>query len=331
MDWAETIDRMTASYRDASLLIFGVKEGLFEALGPGPRTSGQVAAARGLDPRATEVVLHALCAVGLLEKQGQEFGIVPGARPFLLADTAETKVSIIGHHRSLLKKWAGLDDVLRTGEPAPREETTDEEMRDFILGMENVSRTSSEEVAEKIDLAGCRRLLDLGGGPATSALTFARKNPGLEAVVFDLPGPVEIAREQIRKAGLEDRVTTAAGDFHTDPLGEGFDVVYVANILHMMGPREASALLEKAAQALVPGGRLLVKDFFLDEDRTGPAFAAQFSVNMLVATRGGRSYTRGEMDRMLANAGLAVTGTWPVAANSLVLEAKRESSRGGDV
>jgi cyclopropane fatty-acyl-phospholipid synthase-like methyltransferase len=202
---------------------------------------------------------------------------------------------------------------------------TDDEMRDFILGMENVSRRSSEAVAELLDLTGCRRLLDLGGGPGTAALTFARANPGLECVVFDLPGPVGIADEQIAAAGLGDRVSTVAGDFHTDSFDTGYDVVYIANILHMLGPDECIRLLEKAAAALTPGGRLVVKDFFLEESRTAPAFAAQFSVNMLVATMAGRTYTRAEMDEQFAAAGFVATAAHPVAENSLVLEAKRES------
>lgn len=325
MDWEQKIDQMTAGYRDAALVIFGVKTGIFEGLADGPRNSNEISGDRGLDPRATGVVMAALCAAGMLEQDDDRFSIPDGARPYLLKDGAQTRTSIIGHNRSLIRGWAQLDTILRTGEPAPREERTEDEMRDFILGMENVSRRSSEEVAGIVDLAGCRRLLDLGGGPGTAALTFARANPDLECVVFDLPGPVGIAEENIAAAGLADRVSAVAGDFHTDAFGEKFDVVYIANILHMLGPEECVELLRKAGAALVPAGRLIVKDFFLEDSRTVPAFAAQFSVNMLVATESGRTYTRREMDEQFAAAGFAVTAVHPVAVNSLVLEANRES------
>jgi len=204
-------------------------------------------------------------------------------------------------------------------------------MRDFILGMENVSRRSSEEVAAAVDLGGCRRLLDLGGGPGTASIVFARANPGLACTVFDLPGPVGIARERIAAAGLEDRIATVAGDFLADPLGEGFDAVYISNILHMLGPDVCVDLFRRAAGALAEGGRILVKDFLLDESRTSPAYAAQFSVNMLVGTARGRSYTRGEVAGQLAAVGFAVGRSWPVARHSLVLEANRESRAAGGV
>jgi cyclopropane fatty-acyl-phospholipid synthase-like methyltransferase len=332
MEWAERIETMTAGYRDSCILIAALKAGIFEALGDGRRTPAEVAADRNLDTRAVDVVMCALAATGILLKEdGDRFTIDPGARPFLLAGGPETMVSIIGHNRSMLRSWVQLEEVMWTGAPAPRQERSAEEMEDFIRGMENVSRRSSEEVASKIDFSGARRLLDLGGGPGTAALTFARANPELKCVVFDLEGPEGIAAEQIRRADLTDRVTTQAGDFLTDEIGQDFDIVYISNIIHMLSPDQTLELLIKATGALAPGGRVLVKDFFLEDSRTGPPFAAQFSVNMLVVTRGGRSYTRGEMDRMFSEAGLVVAKTWLVATHSLVLEARRESPEAGGV
>jgi len=325
MDWAERIDTMTAGYRNACILIAALKTGIFEALSDQARTTAEVAAAAGLDPRATDVVMCALAAAEILKEKDGTFTIDPGARPYLLADSPETMASIIGHNRSLLPKWVQLDTVLRTGEPLPRGERTAEEMEDFICGMENISRRSSLEVAATVDLSRARRLLDLGGGPGTASITFAKANPALHCVVFDLEGPIGIAARQIRQADLENRVTTHAGDFLTDELPGDFDTIYVSNIIHMLGPVQTGDLLRKSAGALETGGRILVKDFFLDESRTQPAWAAQFSVNMLVGTQGGKSYTLTEMTDLLAGAGFGQVETIPIARNSLVISAKRES------
>ena len=154
-----------------------------------------MAAAKGLDERAVDVVMCALVAAEILVQDGDRFSIDPGARPYLIKGSPETMVSILGHNRTLLRNWVHLEDVLRSGEPVPRGERTPEELEDFICGMENVSRRSSEEVASRVDLSTARRLLDLGGGPGTAALTFARANPQLKCVVYDLAGPVEIARK----------------------------------------------------------------------------------------------------------------------------------------
>ncbi len=319
MDWQERLERVVSGYRDAMILTAALKTNLFESLGTTARTPADLAAELHLDPRAVDILLHALAASGILIKNGDTFQIDPGAQPYLLTDSPETMVSILGHNQRMMRSWLQLPTVLETGEPAPRPKTSPAMMRDFICGMENVSRRSSQEVVQKVDLAGARRLLDLGGGPATAAITFCRAHEDLQAVVFDLPGPVGIAEEQIAAAGMGARITTVAGDFHADDYGTGFDVVYISNIIHMIGPQETRAVFARTRACLNPGGRILVKDFYLDEDRLNPAFAAQFSVNMLTATEGGKSYTKAETLALLAETGFCGFTFVPVGKGSQVI------------
>jgi ubiquinone/menaquinone biosynthesis C-methylase UbiE len=325
MDWVQRINEMAWGYKNAAILLNSLRAGIFEALGDQWRTAAEVADQCELDSRACDVVMHALAAAGVLRKDGDKFATEPGARPILLAEGSQTLKSILGHNLFMMRNWAFLEDTLRTGQPVRRHELgpaeEEQQMRDFICGMENVSRQSSLEVAAKVDLAGARRLLDLGGGPGTAAITFARANPELQCVVFDLPGPVGIASEQISTAGLAGRVSIAAGDFHTDELPGDFDVVYISNIVHMMDSERTLALLKKSRRALVPGGQLLLKDFFLEDSRIEPAGAAQFSVNMLVNTAGGKSYTRSEILDLLEQSGFGDFDIVDVGAQSQVIVA----------
>lgn len=325
MSMREQLETMVAGYRDAMILVAALKTGIFENLGHGKGTPAAVAGDLELDERAVDIVLHALAAAGVLHKENDAFAIEPEAQPYLLAGSPETMVSILGHNVGLMHNWLQLPTVLRTGCPPARSERTAAELRDFICGMENVSRASSRDVVAKVDLSSARRLLDLGGGPATAAIVFCQTHPELEAVVYDLPGPVEIANEQIATAVLRDRITTQAGDFQHDDLPTGFDVVYISNIIHMLSPDETRALLRRCRSCLVPAGRVLLKDFFLDDNRLEPAFAAQFSVNMLTATAGGKSYTRRETLALLAETGFAVGPIVPVAKGSLVISGTLES------
>lgn len=330
MDYAKHIDQMMAGYRNSMILAAACRTGLFKVLKDGDLTPQEAAARLGLDARAVGIVMHALVAAGLLRKRDGAFSLEPGAAPLLLPDSPDTKASIIGHNATMMESWIRLPAVLRTGKPADRPERTEQELHDFILGMENVSRTSSREVLAKIDLGQDRWLLDLGGGPGTAALNFAAAHPGLRCVVFDLPGPIGIAGEQIAAAGLGDRVFTAMGDFLTDPLplapgGALFDTIYVSNIIHMLDEGETAALLAKCRPVTAPGGRILLKDFFLEESGTEPAMAAQFSVNMLVATAGGKSYRRSEAVDLLAGAGFETEEVVDVAVHSQVICARRES------
>jgi cyclopropane fatty-acyl-phospholipid synthase-like methyltransferase len=224
-----------------------------------------------------------------------------------------------------MQRWCELDQVLATGLPAPgsQQPRSEAQQRDFICAMENVSRRSAREAVTKLDLSGCKRLLDLGGGPGTAALTFVRRNPELTAVVFDLPGPIAIAREQIALAGLEDRVTTLAGDFFADDLGSGYDVIYLSNIIHSLDAASIADLMSRCLEALEPGGRLVVKDFFLADDRISPRASALFSINMLVHTPGGRSYTVTETRELLVQAGFERLEECPVARHSVLVSGFR--------
>ncbi len=320
MDWNERIDAMVAGYQDAAILLAAVRHRLFDELGSAPRTAADVAEARGLDPRAVDAVLHALASSGVLIKENGGFTLLEDRARILRSDGADSQVSIIGHHEHLLKRWARLDEVLAKGGPLRRErERTGDELRDFICGMRDIQRRSVRGVIDRVDLAGAERLLDLGGGPGTAAIAFAEEWPTLRCTVFDLPEPCGIAREQVTAAGLDDRVDVVAGDFLVDPIGADFDMIYLSNIIHSLSPDETALLFGKCFAALVPGGRLLVKDFYLDDDRAAPPFAARFSVNMLVGTEGGKSYADKEARELLAGAGFTDLERVDVPKHSAVL------------
>ena len=93
-----------------------------------------------------------------------------------------------------------------------RPERDEAEVRAFIWGMHAIARTWPPWWRPKLDLKAVRHLLDLGGGPATYAITFAQANPELKATVFDLPMPIDIARENIANNGLTDRMQHPGGE-----------------------------------------------------------------------------------------------------------------------
>lgn len=68
-------------------------------------------------------------------------------------------------------------------------------------------------MAKQVVLAKAKTLLDLGGGPGCYAIEFVKANPGLKAVVFDLPGVTPLTQQYIAQEGLEDRVGTLPGDY----------------------------------------------------------------------------------------------------------------------
>jgi predicted O-methyltransferase YrrM len=204
--------------------------------------------------------------------------------------------------------WSGLTDAVREGKPALRaaiNERGETWLKPFIAAMHHRAAQQAPAVAELVGLGGVARVLDVGGGSGAFAMAFAAKQPGLVAVVFDLPNVLPLTREYIAEAGLTSRVTTAVGDYLDDALPHGFDLVFLSAVIHSNSAAQNSALLRSCAAALNPGGRVAVVDWVMDEDRVAPAAGAFFALNMLVATESGDTFTEREIRGWMIGAGLA--------------------------
>jgi len=172
------------------------------------------------------------------------------------------------------------------------------------MGMFNLAMGIAPRLTFQMDLAGRRRLLDLGGGPGTYAIHFCLANPDLSAVIYDRLTTEPFALKTAEKFGLQDRITFAGGDFNSDPITGGpYDVAWLSHILHSNSPEECQRLLQKTAEVMEPGGLILIHEFVLNNTKDSPEFPALFSLNMLVNNEGGRSYSEEELRTMLKNAG----------------------------
>jgi cyclopropane fatty-acyl-phospholipid synthase-like methyltransferase len=176
---------------------------------------------------------------------------------------------------------------------------------DFIAAMDRNARERADAVVRATGVDGIKRMLDLGGGSGAYSIAFARAVPGLRSEILDRSDVLPLTQEYIREAGLADRIATRAGDMLCDPLGENYDLILASAICHMFSPEENRSLFRRVRQALGPKGKLVVQDFILEPDKTAPQFAALFSLNMLVGTRAGSSYSEPEYASWLLDAGFS--------------------------
>ncbi len=302
----DRLAKISRGFQGAIVLITAVRLGIFDLLDRKALKSVEVAGKLELDHRAADIFLHALAGMELLEVDQGRFSNGPLADELLVRGKTSYQGDIIAHSGRLIDRWLQLPTVLKTGKPAegPRSVEDKESRRDFILGMSNIAGLSAEKIAAGLDLAPARRMLDLGGGPGTYAVTFCRLNPELTAVVFDLPEVIdEITTDQVAEAGLSHRISFIRGDYLKDDYQEDYDLVLVSSIIHSLGAPENRAIFGRCYRSMVPGGRIVIKDFLLDEDRVSPAFAAMFAVNMLVGTQAGGCFTIGEVTGWLEDSG----------------------------
>jgi SAM-dependent methyltransferase len=302
MSGVRTVDELMLairSFQESRVLLTALELDVFNAVGEGstaPETAGRIEA----EPRATEMLLNALVTLGAMEKQQGIFSC-----------TAESKAlgparAGLMHTVHLWETWSTLTACVKSGttqRKSRRDKTPREWTEAFIGAMHARARPSAATMVRTIGAEGVRRLLDIGGGPATFSIAFAETNPALSAEVLDLASVVPIAERNIREAGLSARVTARIGDLRTDAFGEGFDLILASAICHMLSEAENQDLFRRCAKALAPGGRLAIREFILDPERTSPRNAVLFALNMLVGTQRGNAYTEAEYREWLSTAG----------------------------
>ena len=296
---AAEIGRMWRAFWMAKPLITANNLGVFGHLKT-PKTAGQVAARIKADPRATEILLDAIAALGLIEKKGGRYVNGETANALLVPSSAYYQGDIIRHADDLWRSWSSLDDVVRTGEPVPRERR---DMGAFIRGMHNLAMFKAGPVLEAAGLEGVESALDLGGGPGTYAMEMKKRGVH-QVTVFDRPETLVITRKNLRRHGQKiSGVKFIAGDFLTDDIGAGYDFVLMSQIMHSNSAEGCVSLLRKVRASLNGKGRAVIHEFRLEENRTAPLYSALFSINMLVGTVGGRCYTFSEYRSFLKQAG----------------------------
>jgi acetylserotonin N-methyltransferase len=217
--------------------------------------------------------------------------------------------------RVLWTLWGHLPDAIREGTNRWKQGfglegplfanffKTDEDKREFLMGMHGFGQLSSPEVARAFDLSGYRHLVDLGGATGHLAVAACQQFPNLRATVFDLPAAVPLAQEMIAQTPVANRITVVPGDFFTDPVPQA-DLFAVGRVLHDWSEDKIHRLLKVIFQALPTGGALLVAEKILDEDRSGPRWTHLQSLNMLICAEG-KERTLSEYRALLRQAGFS--------------------------
>ena len=296
---------IASSCWEAITLQTAVKLDVFSCIAADAAEPFELANKLGADARAVTMLCNALAAMGLLKKEGQRFRNAESALQYLVKSSPDYIGYIITHFYHTVESWWHLPQAIRTGaQISSVYEKTEDERESFLMGMHNLASALAPKIAKILDLGSAGTLLDLGGGPGTYAVNFCLKNPDLQACVFDLPESRVYAQRTISLAGLSDRVTFIPGNYDTEDIPGTYDAVWLSQILHAEGQAECQKLISKAAAVLNPGGAIYIHEFILNNDMAGPVFPAIFSLNMLVATKGGQAYSEEQLRKMLERAGI---------------------------
>jgi hypothetical protein len=306
---ADELRALAFRFRESRAVFAGVELGVFEALGDGARSARELADALALDARALEILLDALVALEVLERDGGRYAIASELRSTLVPRGASYAGNLFLHDLWHWTSWARLDQTVREGSARQRRdgdahlgdpEILGRFLPNYVLAMEQSEGGASELLARRLAALEPKRVLDLGGGSGGLLLRVLERAPSAYGTLVDHVFSLSRARELTSRSPARERMELLGLDFEKCQIPREHDVIVLSRVLMGMNPQRARALVGRAVEALPEGGALVVHEFDA-ETRVG----ALLSLDMLLHT-GGAAHPRAQLEGWLADGGLVL-------------------------
>jgi len=306
----ERIMQFAWGYAPTLMIETAVRHGIFDLLDKGPRTLEEVASQTGASERGVRALLNALVGIQLLTRQGDKYALAHETAEFLVKGKPAYHGMFFAHaSEQLIPQWLKLADVVKSGKPVKKVEmATDgaEFFANFVESLFPLSFGAASVLGQHLGVPKASspiRVLDIGAGSGVWGIALARQSPQVRIRAVDWPQVLEITKRVAQRHGVAERLTTAPGDFAQADFGRDHQIATIGHILHSEGPDRSRSLLKKVFDAMAAGGVVAIQEFVPNDDRTGPANALIFAVNMLVNTESGDTFTFPEMREWLLQAG----------------------------
>lgn len=277
---ASALFDIAAGFVYAQVLAACVRFELFERLRETPKPASQLATETGLPPSSLKTLLDAAVSLQLLDRIDDAYTLGPHGAALLgnagLAD-------MIRHHEAFYADLADPESLLRRGRGerlsafwpyaggAHAEAPANTRVGPYSALMSATQPAVAADILDAYSLKDHRIVMDVGGGEGAFLSAAHARWPHLKLRLFDLPAVVERSRGGIERVG---------GDFLSDLLPSGADLVTLVRILHDQDDDGAQRLLSSARAALAPGGKLLIAEPMIGKDRFAGAYLAMYLLAM---------------------------------------------------
>ena len=299
----DRLEQMIRGYMPSRCILTALELDIFTAVGNGASPE-QIAAKVNANARATAKLLNALVSLNLLSKSSDKYKNTAESARFFVQGSKDDHRNGLLHIANIWHRWSTLTGAVRRGTRVqPDPDHTPELTLNFINAMHRNAKGRAPQVVSALGTDGVHRILDLGGGSGAYSIEFAKASPDVKCEILDLPEVVPLSANYVAKAGVSGQVTVRAGDMLHSDFGSGYDIVMLNAICHMFSEKQNLQLFRRARHALASNGRLVIQDFILNAEKTGPQHAALFSLNMLVSTDAGATYSESEYTRWMEESG----------------------------
>jgi len=305
------ISKLAYGFIASKALFAALNLELFRQLSQGANTLAELSAATGVRPPSLETLLATLRSVGLVTFADGKYGNAPAAERYLVPDRPAYFGDYYRHQidRQIYPSMMSLDAGLRGDAGGLAHDSMSSLLSDpveaeaFSRAQHAGSLGPALMLSKTLTFDGTRSLLDVAGGTGAFSICFCRTNPSLRATIIDFPIVTAVAQRFIADAGLSDRIALLPGDACKVEWPADQGIVLMSYLLSAVGESDIDLLLARAHRALAPGGRLIIHDFMLDEDRAGPMPAAAFFLFYLSLRTDPISLTTSDITKRCERAG----------------------------
>jgi ubiquinone/menaquinone biosynthesis C-methylase UbiE len=307
--------------------------GLFDALDSGPKDLAELEKTTGCSARGLSAIADFLVGIELLKKDTSgRFTLTPESETFLVKSKPSFHGAIFRPLiESIIPAFLELNSIVRTGRPA--QEVNSEPIgspffQELVVDLFPMNYAGAKALAAGLAAQGLPKpasVLDLATGSGVWGIALAQASPSVRVTAVDWPPVLEVTRKIATRFGVVDRFDFSAGDLLEADFGANHGLATLGHILHSEGEERSRELLKKTFHALAPGGVIAIAEFLVNADRTGPLSGLIFSINMLVNTESGRTYSFEELSDWLRQAGFIEPRLLEVPAVSPLVLANKPS------
>lgn len=306
---------------------------VFSDLSGKSKKSSEVAKSLGVNANAIEQLMDVLVMMDILNKDNGKYGNTATAETFLVKGKSSYLGPLIQVGKRIMNLYENGCQIVKDGGPNNQTDNQDDnenvndatdsnESKSFAYAMHGIAIGVAKQLSDAIDLSDRKLLLDIGGGVGSHSIYFAAANPQLRATVFEMSRVVPLAKEIINKNNMADRISVVAGNWNDGDFQKGHDVILMSQILHMEKTEKAKELLRKAYEALPNDGLLIVMEFLMNANKTGPWFPVIFNLNMLIE-HGTQGFSGEELKEFIKGAGFSDLQEIPLKGPQSVITARK--------
>lgn len=308
---AEDVSEIAFGFMASKALFAGLHVDVFTHLTDGPKTTGEIADKTGIPANRVTTLMTALTSIGLVEREDETYVNSPGADAFLSRGAKYDFGDYLRYQidRQMYPFLDQLNEVMDGSLDPDAVDSYQHWMSDpeqaavYSNAQHSGSLGPGRTIARLVDLSGATSLLDVGGGTGAMTIRLLEANPDLQSTIIDFPNVSEIGWKFISDAGMVDRVRYIPSNALSAVWPNEQDAILMSYLFSGVPGDELPGLVSRAFDSLAPGGALMVHDFMVESDRSGPPMAALWQLQHMAFTPDARSVTPDWVKARMADVG----------------------------